>query len=210
MPDCGRRGSPSSAHAAPTPHPAPSRLVGRLRMDGPLFLMGQLGRGMAMGRKRGIPGLSFSWKRAMGLSAAKGRLSRQLGIPLSRQGRQRKVGAALGCCAPFLGIVLGGGIAVLLGLSAAGQAFAHSGGLDKNGCHTNRKTGEYHCHRGPAAAQPGLPLEARSTPLGPKAGEDVYYANCAAARAAGAAPVRRGDPGYSSRLDRDGDGIGCE
>lgn len=24
--------------------------------------------------------------------------------------------------------------------------FAHGGGLDKNGCHTNRKTGEYHCH----------------------------------------------------------------
>lgn len=39
---------------------------------------------------------------------------------------------------------------------------------------------------------------------------DVYYANCAAARAAGAAPVHRGDPGYSSRLDRDGDGVGCE
>ena len=38
----------------------------------------------------------------------------------------------------------------------------------------------------------------------------VYYANCTAARAAGAAPVHIGDPGYSTRLDRDGDGIGCE
>lgn len=38
----------------------------------------------------------------------------------------------------------------------------------------------------------------------------VYYANCDAARAAGAAPVRRGDPGYASHLDRDGDGVGCE
>jgi len=36
------------------------------------------------------------------------------------------------------------------------------------------------------------------------------FANCAAARAAGAAPVRRGSPGYSRRLDRDGDGVGCE
>lgn len=36
------------------------------------------------------------------------------------------------------------------------------------------------------------------------------YANCAAARAAGADPVMRGDPGYSRRLDRDGDGVGCE
>ncbi|MGV8966564.1 MAG: GmrSD restriction endonuclease domain-containing protein [Cellulomonas sp.] len=39
---------------------------------------------------------------------------------------------------------------------------------------------------------------------------DVSYANCAAARAAGAAPVLRGDPGYAAKLDRDGDGIGCE
>lgn len=30
-------------------------------------------------------------------------------------------------------------------------ALAHGGGLDKNGCHTNRKTGEYHCHRDPKA-----------------------------------------------------------
>lgn len=38
----------------------------------------------------------------------------------------------------------------------------------------------------------------------------VYYANCAAARAAGAAPIRRGEPGYRSGLDRDNDGIACE
>lgn len=36
------------------------------------------------------------------------------------------------------------------------------------------------------------------------------FANCAAARAAGAAPVRRGDPGYGPLLDRDNDGVGCE
>ena len=38
----------------------------------------------------------------------------------------------------------------------------------------------------------------------------VAYANCAAVRAAGAAPIRVGQPGYSRRLDRDGDGVGCE
>lgn len=36
------------------------------------------------------------------------------------------------------------------------------------------------------------------------------FKNCTEARAAGAAPVRRGDPGYHPRLDRDGDGVGCE
>lgn len=38
----------------------------------------------------------------------------------------------------------------------------------------------------------------------------VSYKNCDEVRAAGAAPIRRGDPGYSENLDRDGDGIGCE
>ncbi|MFD1734144.1 excalibur calcium-binding domain-containing protein [Deinococcus malanensis] len=36
------------------------------------------------------------------------------------------------------------------------------------------------------------------------------YANCAAVRVAGAAPIRAGQPGYSTKLDRDRDGIGCE
>lgn len=40
--------------------------------------------------------------------------------------------------------------------------------------------------------------------------QSAYYKNCAAARAAGAAPMRTGDPGYRSALDRDGDGIACE
>lgn len=38
----------------------------------------------------------------------------------------------------------------------------------------------------------------------------AYYPNCASARAAGAAPIRVGEPGYSRRLDRDGDGVACE
>jgi hypothetical protein len=38
----------------------------------------------------------------------------------------------------------------------------------------------------------------------------VLYPNCAAARAAGAAPMRRGEPGYLERLDGDGDGVACE
>ncbi|HEX8402254.1 MAG TPA: excalibur calcium-binding domain-containing protein [Allosphingosinicella sp.] len=36
------------------------------------------------------------------------------------------------------------------------------------------------------------------------------FRSCAQARAAGAAPVRSGDAGYSRRIDRDGDGVACE
>lgn len=38
----------------------------------------------------------------------------------------------------------------------------------------------------------------------------VYYAGCDEARAAGAAPIRRGQPGYRSGMDGDDDGIACE
>lgn len=51
------------------------------------------------------------------------------------------------------------------------------------------------------------PAPAPAQPVAPSA---VSYKNCSEARAAGAAPVRRGDPGYGKHLDRDGDGIGCE
>jgi len=64
-----------------------------------------------MTRKGGIPGLSFSWRRAIGISRAQARLSRQIGIPLSRSGRQRKVGRMAGCCIP---LVLGAGVIKLL------------------------------------------------------------------------------------------------
>jgi hypothetical protein len=32
-------------------------------------------------------------------------------------------------------------------------AFPHGGGLDGYGCHNNRKSGGYHCHRGSLAGQ---------------------------------------------------------
>lgn len=41
-------------------------------------------------------------------------------------------------------------------------------------------------------------------------GGSAYYPNCKAARAAGAAPLYRGQPGYRPGLDRDNDGVACE
>ena len=37
-----------------------------------------------------------------------------------------------------------------------------------------------------------------------------FYANCKEAKAAGAAPLYKGDPGYRPELDRDKDGIACD
>jgi hypothetical protein len=62
-----------------------------------------------MGRKRkgGIPGLSFSWKRALGVSAAKQRLSRKIGFPLTASGRRQKIGRAAGCALPLVCFIAG-------------------------------------------------------------------------------------------------------
>ena len=43
----------------------------------------------------GIPGLSFSWKRALGVTQAKQQFSRQTGIPTSKSGMERKIGNLL-------------------------------------------------------------------------------------------------------------------
>ena len=37
-----------------------------------------------------------------------------------------------------------------------------------------------------------------------------YFSGCNEARAAGAAPIRVGEPGYREEMDGDGDGIACE
>jgi hypothetical protein len=97
---------------------------------------------------------------------------------------------------------------VVFALLGSSPALAHSGGLNADGCHTNRRTGEYHCHRGSSSSrQPG---KSKLMPAQRLAPSGRAFRNCAKARAAGAAPVRRGDPGYAPHLDRDNDGVGCE
>ncbi|PYE51006.1 excalibur calcium-binding domain-containing protein [Deinococcus yavapaiensis] len=54
------------------------------------------------------------------------------------------------------------------------------------------------------------PTTTKAVPVTPLPSSNVTYANCAAVRAAGAAPIRVGQPGYSRMLDRDGDGVACE
>lgn len=91
-------------------------------------------------------------------------------------------------------LTLGAALAISLA-----SANAHPGGLAADGCHNDRKNGGRHCHRAPGG--PASPAQ------GPRRliGSDVSYPNCAAARAAGAAPVRAGAPGYGRHLNRDGD-----
>jgi len=42
-----------------------------------------------------IPGLSFSFKRAVGITKVKQSIARKTGIPLTKQGLERKIGGAI-------------------------------------------------------------------------------------------------------------------
>ncbi len=54
--------------------------------------------------------------------------------------------------------------------------------------------------------------KAQQTQTQPTSGNtsSAYYKNCDAVRAAGKAPLYKDQPGYSRKLDRDGDGVACE
>ena len=50
---------------------------------------------MATKKLERIPGVSFSWKRALGITQAIQIFARQTGIPRSKAGLERKLGKAL-------------------------------------------------------------------------------------------------------------------
>ncbi|WP_241522026.1 GmrSD restriction endonuclease domain-containing protein [Arthrobacter pityocampae] len=60
----------------------------------------------------------------------------------------------------------------------------------------------------PVAPAPVAPAPVAPAPVAPAPG--VYYENCDAVRAAGAAPIAAGSPGFQPKFDRDKDGIGCD
>ena len=59
--------------------------------------------------------------------------------------------------------------AAVLSLLLAGAVDAHPGGLNAEGCHTNKSTGEYHCHKStkPDAGKP-VPQSQPPSQGGPK------------------------------------------
>ncbi|MFQ1700021.1 excalibur calcium-binding domain-containing protein [Loktanella agnita] len=89
-------------------------------------------------------------------------------------------------------------LAILMMATLPATGHAHGGGLNSDGCHTQRSTGSYHCHRSQTS---------RLTSPAPVSGA---FRNCTAARAAGYRNIRRGSYGYGTHLDRDNDGIACE
>ncbi|WP_106296752.1 excalibur calcium-binding domain-containing protein [Knoellia remsis] len=64
--------------------------------------------------------------------------------------------------------------------------------------------------RTPVPPRTTAPRPRTTAPAPPPEENDVYYGSCAEARAAGAAPLYAGEPGYRAGLDRDKDGVACE
>lgn len=97
---------------------------------------------------------------------------------------------------------------MLLGVLAAGSSYAHSGGLNAEGCHNNRKTGEYHCHRGAKRAQPVVPPRAPGgTGDGQRScGAKTYCTEMVSCQEA----IFYFNQCGLTRLDGDGDGVPCE
>lgn len=64
----------------------------------------------------------------------------------------------------------------------------------------------------PGQRTPGLSRDAvpARAPVRAPAPAELYFRNCKEAWAAGAAPLRRGQPGYRPEMDGDRDGIACE
>ena len=50
---------------------------------------------MAKKSNTGIPGLSFSWKRALGITQAKREFTKATGIPTTKSGIERKIGSSI-------------------------------------------------------------------------------------------------------------------
>ncbi|MEV4863299.1 excalibur calcium-binding domain-containing protein [Streptomyces ossamyceticus] len=67
--------------------------------------------------------------------------------------------------------------------------------------------GTYTVHRGTIVA---ADVRDVTGPEPPPSEASPHYENCDEARAAGAAPLYQGEPGYAPHLDRDGDGVACE
>lgn len=65
------------------------------------------------------------------------------------------------------------------------EGFAHGGGLNKQGCHNNKKTSDYHCHRGPTN-----PTSPKLTQQPKKPGTEAFYNDLLADALGGRREVR--------------------
>lgn len=99
-------------------------------------------------------------------------------------------------------------IGASLSFAIPSVTLGHPGGLDANGCHHNRRTGDYHCHRAPRTATPSNPPSRLNEPAGGAraCGSKRYCTQMTSCDEAMFYFLKCG----VTRLDGDGDGVPCE
>jgi hypothetical protein len=98
-------------------------------------------------------------------------------------------------------------LVLAVSLVPASVAEAHPGGLNAEGCHNNRKTGDYHCHR--KAAPRGSESVKRAQPERRTARTCGDKRTCGQMDSCAEARHYLTECGIG-RLDGDGDGVPCE
>jgi hypothetical protein len=93
------------------------------------------------------------------------------------------------------------------GSEIAGAVTKSNAGSDSSSSFTSKKS---NVSESTARAEPPVETNVSSAASSTKSKTEVVYKNCNDVRAAGAAPLHKDDPGYSRKLDRDGDGVACE
>lgn len=100
---------------------------------------------------------------------------------------------------------------LLLILLVPFSSFAHSGKLNTDGCHNNKKTGQYECHAmiAKGAKQNSKTVAKKVAKVSTKL--DYNCADFVTQEAAQKAFIKAGGPKFDSYdLDRDKDGLACE
>lgn len=80
-------------------------------------------------------------------------------------------------------------IATIAILAMPVTAFAHGGGLNKEGCHNNRSTGDYHCHRGSGSSSSSSPSSSSSLGSSSSSMHENYFNSLLASQLGGRTEV---------------------
>ena len=157
------------------------------------------------------------------LSGATVTLTREPGVDLDRYGREvRYVGTSAGDLGRLMvpgdhtGVYRGGNnaaasyLAGLTALDAGGRGCGASTTSEPAPATRQKAPQAAPRTEEPRTTAPRTTAPRQAVQAPPASSGGAYYKNCSAARAAGAAPLYRGQPGYAAKLDRDDDGVACE
>jgi len=106
-------------------------------------------------------------------------------------------------------------LAVTLVLILPLSTFAHSGKTDVNGCHTNKKNGDYHCHSSASETKRARTVARATANIQAKSDQLQNFSSCGSKKICGEIQSCEEAKYFLNvcrvdKLDGDNDGIPCE